>query len=161
MSDNRVQNVTLEDVRVIFRNFSGEEKQYNNKGKRNFCVTLTKEQADVLVSQGWNVKVLDPRDPEDEPQPYIQVSVQYGKYPPKIVMITDGGQTLLTEETVNALDFVEFEHVDLIIRPYEWEPGRLKAYAKTMYARIHEDELERKYHDPNGSVDFEEDEVPF
>ena len=41
-----------------------------------------------------------------------------------------------------------FSNVDIIIRPYEWAPGAIKAYVKTMYVTIEEDELEQKYHQP-------------
>lgn len=143
-----VDNIRIDGARIIFRNFAGEEKQFNPKGQRNFCVIIDPEHAEVLAKDGWNVKVLKPREEGDIEQPYLPVAVRFGAYPPKIVMVTSGGQTRLDEETVSLLDTAEIANVDIIIRPYEWEPGRLKAYVKTMYVTVEEDELEKKYYTP-------------
>ena len=40
--------LTLENVRILFRNFSGKETKYNREGNRNFCVILDDQ---VLVEQ--------------------------------------------------------------------------------------------------------------
>jgi hypothetical protein len=72
------------------------------------------------------------------------------RYPPKITLITGTGRQFLDEDTVNILDWAEFEAVDLIVRPYNWElNGKkgVKAYLKTMYVTIVEDELAKKYRD--------------
>ena len=143
-----VDNITIEGARIIFRNFAGEERQFNPKGQRNFCVVLDDELARVLKKDGWNIKLLQPREEGDEEVPYLPVAVRFGAHPPKIVTITSKGQTVLNEQTVNLLDTAEIANVDLIVRPYEWEPGRIKAYVKTMYVVLEEDELEKKYYTP-------------
>lgn len=141
-------NIRIDNARIIFRNFAGEERQYNPKGQRNFCVLINPEDAYILRDNGWKIKVLKPREEGDQEQPYLPVAVRFGAYPPKIVMVTSNGQTQLTEETVGLLDTAEISNVDIIIRPYEWDPGKIKAYVKTMYVTIEEDELEKKYHSP-------------
>jgi len=96
------------------------------------------------------VKFLKPRDPDEDPQAYLPVEVKYLSYPPKITLITGTGRQFLDEDTVNILDWAEFESVDLIVRPYNWElNGKIgvKAYLKTMYVTIVEDELAKKYRD--------------
>ena len=143
-----VDNITIEGARIIFRNLAGEQRQFNPKGQRNFCVVLDDELARVLKKDGWNIKLLQPREEGDEEVPYLPVAVRFGSYPPKIVTITSKGQTVLNEQTVNLLDTAEIANVDLIVRPYEWEPGRIKAYVKTMYVVLEEDELEKKYYTP-------------
>ena len=143
-----VDNIRIDGARIIFRNFAGEERQFNPKGQRNFCVILDPEHASVLKDDGWNVKVLQPIEEGDLPQPYLPVAIRFGAYPPKIVMVTSNGQTRLNEETVGLLDTAEIANVDIIIRPYEWDPGRIKAYVKTMYVTVEEDELEKKYYTP-------------
>lgn len=149
------QNLTIENARLVFRNFSGKEGRFNTAGKRNFCVLLDEDSAKVLLEDGWNVKYLTPREEGDVPQAYMQVSINFNGAPPKIVLITSNGQTILTEQEVNILDMAEFEMVDLIIRPYNWEVNGkkgIKGYLRSMYATIVEDELERKYNGPDSAI---------
>lgn len=149
-SKQPLQPVVLEDRRILFRNFSGEEGRFNAKGARNFNVLLNDDEAVAMLEDGWNVKYLQPREEGDEPQPRLEVSVHFGKNPPRIVLITSKGKTPLDESMVSLLDWAEIEMVDMIVRPYSWEVnGRagVKAYLKSIYVTIREDELERKYID--------------
>lgn len=150
MAKSKMANATLEGVRIAFRNFAGEERQYNRKGDRNFAVFLPEEVAQEMIKDGWNVKHLKPREDGDEPQAYLQVAVNFSGRPPRIVMISSRGRVNLGEEEVSILDWAQFQNVDLIIRPYEWEvSGKtgVKAYLQTIYATIEEDELDLKYAD--------------
>ena len=159
---NRVNNISVEDAKIIFRNFAGKESKYNAKGKRNFCLLLDHEYAESLKEEGWNVKYLSPRDPEDDPQAYIQVAVTFDNFPPNIWLIAGGKKTKLDEDTVASLDYAEIENVDLIIRPYTWEvngKGGIKAYLKNMYVTIVENEFEKKYRDLDEEDDSES--LPF
>lgn len=143
---NNLTEVTIEDARLLFKNFAGEAKPMNEKGRRNFNVALPPEVAEAMERDGWSVKYLKPREEEDAPQAIIKVNVNYaGARPPRIVMITSRGRNELHEDTVSTLDYAEIERVDLIIRPYEWEPGKISAYLKSLYVTIKEDDLERKY----------------
>jgi hypothetical protein len=144
----REENVVLEDVDIIFRNFEGREGMYNRAGDRNFAVKLDKATADALSNAGWNVKQLRQREEDDEPQPYLSVTVGFKGRPPLIKLITSRGDTSLDEETVEVLDAIDIKHVDLIIRPYDWavsgNTGR-KAYLQSLYVTQLEDALQLKY----------------
>lgn len=150
----RDNTVILEDVRLIFRNFAGREGMYNREGDRNFAVELPKGVAEEMAANGWNVKLRNRRDDEeeDDPQPYISVAVKFGKRPPTIKMMGSKSKrsTLLDEEAVEILDYVDILQTDLIIRPYDWavsgNTGR-KAYLQSLYVTIIEDPLELKYGD--------------
>lgn len=143
-------NIVIEDARIGFRNFSGEAGKFNPAGRRNFCVFLEQELGEVLENDGWNVRWLKPKDEDDSPVPYLQVAVSFDNIPPKIVLVTGKGKTLLDESSVNILDWAEIATVDLIIRPYNWSVNGnsgVKAYVKSMYVTIVEDEFESKYYD--------------
>jgi len=143
-------NIVIENAKIGFRNFSGEAGKFNPAGQRNFCVFLDEQLGGVLGEDGWNVRFLQPRDDSEEPKPYLQVKVSYDNIPPKIVLVTKKGKTTLDESSVNILDWAEIQSVDLIIRPYNWEvsgKSGVKAYVKSMYVTIVEDEFESKYYD--------------
>lgn len=141
-------NIVMENARLIFKNFAGEETKFNRKGNRNFCVILDHEVADDLIRDGWNVRFLRPREDGEEPTPYLQVSVMFGNFPPKVVMISGKTKTPLDEDSIETLDYAEMANVDLIIRPYNWEVNGktgVKAYLKTMYVEIEQDVFASKY----------------
>ena len=150
-------NIVIEDARIGFRNFSGKEGKFNPEGRRNFCVFLETDLALVLETDGWNVRWLDPRNEEDEKQPYLQIAVSYENIPPKIILVTSHGKTILADDTVNILDWAEIQSVDIIIRPYNWDvngKSGVKAYVKSMYITIVEDEFEKKYNNvPDSATD--------
>ena len=141
-------DLIIEDAHLIFRNFSGKGGRYNPEGHRNFCVFIDDPNVvKVLQDSGWNLKPIPPRDAGDEPRFYTQINVKYGRVPPKIVLITSRGKTLLDEKDINILDWAEIIKCDVIIRPFEWEPGRIKGYLKHLCVTIYEDPLDKKYAD--------------
>jgi hypothetical protein len=146
--NKRIDNIVVENARLIFKNFAGEESKFNRAGNRNFCVILDGDSAEDLRQMGWNVKALRPREDEDEPTYYLQVTVAFGNFPPKVVMIYGKTKTVLDEESIDTLDYAEIANVDLIIRPYHWEVNGkegIKAYLKTMYVTIEQDVFAGKY----------------
>ena len=89
MAYKKTENIVMENVRIGFRNFSGRESQYNREGCRNFCVFIDRNNlAEELIEEGWNIRILKPRDEGEDPAYYMQVTVGFGHMPPKVVMVT-------------------------------------------------------------------------
>ena len=142
----------LEDISLIFRNLSGARGQYNAEGDRNFSILLDDaELADSLANEGWNVRPLTLRDPEDEQHYHLSVKVDFkGFVPPQIYSVRKSGKMLLTPDTVAMLDYLPLEGADVVLNPYNWEVNGntgCKAYCHQLFARISETELDLKYSD--------------
>jgi len=147
--------ITIEDARVLFKNFEGRETKYNQAGSRNFCVVLDEKTAQDMIADGWTgVRTLKAKN-EDEPDSWIvQVRVSYKNKPARIVMISSKGRTELDEDTVDLLDDLDFKTADMIISPFNWTmPARgnipatngVSAYLRKMFVTIEEDYLDLKY----------------
>src|SRR5580765_3114636 len=138
----------VEDARIIFRNFSGKEGQYNREGDRNFAVVLTDDVAVQMLADGWNVRYLEAREDGDADTPYISVAVNFNNRPPRVVLLTTTTRTQLDESSVDVLDWADIKTADLIARGYDWSVNGktgTKAYLQSLFVTIEEDALERKY----------------
>lgn len=152
MANNRIPNLEIENARLIFRNFGGKPDKYNAKGGvRKFGVIIDPSIAESLRDEGWNIKMLPPKDDDGEPLFYLGVKVQYGEYrQPNVYLITNGRKQLLEEEAVSSLDYAELQNVDLVIAPHYWEvngKSGINAYLKTGYFEIVTDSFANKYED--------------
>lgn len=136
------RKLEINNARIMFRNFKGEEGQYNHKGDRNFVLVIAggmlddghtvrdvsaEEMADALRSDinrlgvGWNVKIKPPKEEGAEPFMYLPVKVKFNDRGPT-VYLSSGDHTIpLNEDTVGMLDDIDIRNVDLDIRPYDDE----------------------------------------
>lgn len=143
-------NLEFENAHIMFPNFRGLPTKFDPVGgKRTFCVTIPDpDLAQQMRDEGWNVRVLAPRNEDELPLDYMQVKVAFGDVPPKIIMIANGVQTLLDETDVGQLDTAEIQNVDLVVRPYNWNihgDTGVAAYLKAMYVTIEMDRFAIKY----------------
>ncbi len=154
----------IENTKIGFRNFAGRQTQFNDAGKRNFCVFLDEENAERLKADGWNVRSREPRNPDDERLLYLPVAVSFDYYPPEIWIISSHGKTKLEENEIKLLDWAEIAFVDVTIRPSNWSrsdgSSGIKAYVKSLYVTIIEDELFEKYRDVPNTISPISDEPP-
>lgn len=120
--------VEMDDVRLCFRNFSGEGSKFNKEGDRNFAVIIPDEEiAEALQNDvnkfgvGWNVKIRPPREEGDEPFIYLPIKLKFNDRGPKIYLVSGRNRVRLNEDTVGMLDEIDILSVDLDIRPYDDE----------------------------------------
>lgn len=149
--NRRLDDAKLEGVRLLFRNFAGKAQKFSPEGVRSFSVRLNPETAEAMRADGWNIKQLEAREEGDIPQDYIQVKVNFGgPRPPRLVLINSRGRQTLEERDAKIFDYVDYDNVDLILSPYQWEyNGKtgITAYLSSIYVTIKEDDLELKYAD--------------
>ena len=148
--DNKT-TVRIDGAKIMLRNFAGKEGPKNAPGERNFCVLIENlELAEELERDGWPVRPAKEFEDGEIRAPFIAVKLGYKGRPPHVVMLSSNGRTEVDEEMIDMFDWLEFENIDLIFRPYFWDvngKSGIKAYLKTMYAMIVEDDLDLKYAD--------------
>lgn len=167
--NERIPNIVIRDAKAIYKNFSGKETEFNPAGRRNFNVVLDEEIAQKLLDDGWNVKARASKDDPNDILYTLPVEVRFDNIPPNVFMISGGIKTRLTERNVGELDYAVIDKLDLTISPSRWSShGRsgIKAYLKTMYATVEEDELAKEYADiPYSGEPFDgeadEEALPF
>ena len=151
----RNTGILLEDVGLIFKNFSGSASQMNSAGQRNINIVLNPEHAEELATYGFPVREWSPKPSEDEPEPPIflllKVNIKYsGARPPRVRMVgsTSRKITELTEDTISLLDSAEIVSTDIVVRPYNYEirgETGVSAYAQNMVCVVVEDPLDLKW----------------
>ena len=153
------ENVTINHAELIpsMRNFAGVVTPFNQRGDREFVVSLADNEQAIqeLLEVGYDLKELKAREEGDQPTPILRVRAFYPDpnkgqrgTGPRVVVITSRGRTEIGERDIANLDWAEFSNVDLIVRPFHWDfnGGKgTKAYLKSLYVTLLEDELEQRY----------------
>lgn len=112
----------IDDARIIFKNFSGEESKFNRAGDRNFAVRINDpDVVDQLIADGWNVTVKPPKEEGDDPYMYIKVKIKFNDLGPKVFLRSGKHVRRLSEQNVGLLDSIDILRVDLDLRAYDWE----------------------------------------
>lgn len=139
-------NLNVEQAGMIYKNFSGKPTKVNPAGgKRTFSLVLTKEYAERLDAQGWNIKVKEIRDQLQDGEMtrtvswgdyinnyqtefdhaliYTEIVVnENSEYPPRIYKVSEfnGEKTmaLVPPEQWFRMDESELMNVDIVIHPY-------------------------------------------
>lgn len=171
-------DVTFENVRIMWKNFSGRKDEFNSDGKRYFSIVITDEMAEQLrnvelttksgvLVKGANVKLRLPKDGEGDAINTLKVN--FGTYPPEdIQRIVPNGRMHLTMDTVGCLDreYIEKAKVMVTLFAFEKGPNRgITAYLKKIAVWVREDDFDSDYRDiPEiGAANYGDDEenVPF
>lgn len=148
----------INDARIIYRNFAGEQTKYNRAGDRNFAVVIPNDEIkDALIAEGWNVKIKPPRDDDDSPFMFLPVKVSFNSRGPAIYIQSGDQPQRLNEETVGMLDEIDIRSVDMDLRPYDWEvngkTGR-SAYLQSMNVIQNIDRFGAMYKEQNKEIKY-------
>lgn len=132
----------IDDARITYKNFSGAGSKFNREGERNFSLVIPDEVVfdkqtggemelkDILLREGWNIKIKAPRDEDDSPFMHLPVKVKFNDdYDPDseddrgpyCYLITGNNKVRLGPDNVGCLDNVWIDSIRLDIRPYDWE----------------------------------------
>lgn len=156
----RNNKLAIDNARIIFKNFTGKDDKFGREGDRSFSIVIEDDAlAEQLANDGWNIKPLTPRDPDEKVNHFIKVKISFKVRPPKIWLLTNHKRTLLDEDTIATLQYARIENADVVVSPWRWEVNGktgIAAYLETLYAKIEDDPFADKYADYESS-----DEVPF
>lgn len=156
----RTNKLAIDNARIIFKNFTGKDDKFGREGDRNFSIVIEDDAlAEQLSNDGWNVKPLTPRDPDEKVNHFIKVKISFKVRPPKIWLLTNHKRTLLDEDSIATLQYARIENADVVISPWRWEVNGktgIAAYLETLYVKIEDDPFADKYADYENS-----DDVPF
>lgn len=141
--------ITIEDTKLILRNFSGKPDKFTPEGKRSFGVLISPETAEEFEEAGIPVKYLQPRHDEDEPIPWVKVKLNMDREnPPKIFTDRAGEKNQLDATTVSILDYADIDSASMQLSIYEWEFGGKSGkalYLQTLVCFLNEDDFLSKY----------------
>lgn len=156
--------IAIDDTRFMFKtNFAGDPSRDSNGDSRRKCCIIIPDprQAEELSEMGFLVKKSRP-GPDDNsddfvPEYYVQCILSYRdkhgkpkKYPPKVYLVNDSGVPRpMYEDTVKELDDIRVRNVNVILSPWEYEPGKFSLYIRTMY--VEQDVENDPYIDPYAS----------
>lgn len=143
----QIDNIDGRDI--IFKNFEGRGDKFNREGDRNFSLRIhERESADALADRGWNVKIKDARDEDEDDFMRLPVKVKFTAYGPNVYLWSGNNRVELDEESIGCLDSIEIDHVNMDIRPYDWEvsgkTGRT-AYLQTIEVFQRTNRFEERY----------------
>lgn len=145
--------ITVENTRFIFEtNFSGDPSRDRYKStQRKANVIVPENLARDLIEMGVNVRMTKPREGEEEgfiPVYFVSVNVNFdSKWPPKIYLVSgDNDPVLLDEESIDIIDRISVDNVNVILNPHEWTDG-VTLYVRTMYVEqgLNDDPFAARY----------------
>lgn len=127
--ENWLKFKNIDGMDILFRNFRGEGTRYNADGKRNFNVIVPNDVAEQLIDSGWHLRILKPRDEDEDPKYCLKVSLNIGgRSPLEVWQYTRNGRVLLDEEMIENLDWADIERADFVVSPHEYEPGKFTGW---------------------------------
>lgn len=145
-----MQNLVLENCKIIHRNFEGRPTKFNKVGGvKSFSVVIEPENVENLINLGWHVVEKFSKNDENRENPYytMDVKVNYkSKRTPEIYVCTSKKKTKLDEETVKTIDYADIVDCSMILHPFKYdENSNVTAYLDVLYVTINDNVLADKF----------------
>lgn len=133
--ENNIELLDCTIGRGTWRNFTGEKTAFNKDGTRGFTIFLPEDLYTAMAEEGWYVKHKE-QYAGDEREFQIDVAFSFDMYPPVITMYSaDGTSAILNADTVGLLQTADFERVNLVLRPHNYDSNGnkgVKAWLNSM-----------------------------
>lgn len=135
------------EARVINKNFSGN--RFVEGGAKGFGIVLENvDAAEKMRADGWPVRILAPRTPDEAPLYWLPVAVRFDHVPPKVYVIANGRRRELDDSTVGELDHAVIRTVDAQVHAYHWQRNGqegYKVYLSKLYVPLQDNPFEEKW----------------
>ena len=152
----KTQPFTVENARLVYKNFAGLEGDYNNAGDRNFHVVIEDhDYARELEAQRYNITWPKPnpdiKPEDDERNPTLKVKIKFADiYIVKSGTNGTGRPEKLEEQDWEMLDWMTPKQIDLTVKPYDYSDRYstgtgITAYLQELVMVVELTELQEKY----------------
>lgn len=135
------------EVRVINKNFSGSK--FVENGEKSFGIVLDDvDAAEKMRADGWPVRILAPRTPDETPIYWMKVAARFDKYPPEVYAFANGRRRALNETTIGELDHMVIRTVDCEVYASHWKTMNgegEKVYLNKLYVPLKDNPFEEKW----------------
>lgn len=147
-----IEDLEIEDAQIkwAFSHFDGRADTFQEEGDHNFTVILPPDEAERLLTEGWNVREMAGYEEGDPPEFLLKVKISYRFEPPKIWLIKGDRKIRAEQRDLADITRVMTEQIDVIITPSRWVHGQnsgITAYAKELYAKVKESRFSARYAD--------------
>lgn len=143
--------LAVKNAKLYAHDFSGARSEF---GSRSICVEIPEEIKDILLADGWEIKVKVYEDIDREPRYYLPVNVKFNKYGPEITKVAPNTPVSFDESTADKLDDCDMTDIDILISPYKSErKDTLTAYLRELRFKLRVSPLDFEDYD-------EDEEIP-
>lgn len=144
-----VDDIEIENavIKWGWSNFDGRDS-LKGDGNYNFTVILDDNQARYLDSQGWTVKVNEPREEGDLPENTMKINISDRFGMPKVYFIKNGRKYKVEMRDLADIRRDTCLQLDVVASPSRWTKGAesgLSPYVKEMYVTIKQSRFGAKY----------------
>lgn len=109
---------SIDDVQKLKDNGWKDDEIFVNEDTAVVPATVI---ADRLASEGWNIKIRDPREEGDDPFIFLPVKIKFNDRGPRVYLVSGNNTNNISEDMVSMLDNIDIITTSMDIRPYDWD----------------------------------------